>query len=83
MNTATGIMLVRLVEQMGWQMAIETMRHRNHPSRIYEWPANLQLFEYTSAIKYGSLAQLVEPSAQVWVRAPGGPFTLQVTYGRL
>jgi|PlaIllAssembly_1097288.scaffolds.fasta_scaffold00001_135 hypothetical protein len=52
MITVTGIVLARLVEQMGWQMAIETMRHHNHPSRIWEWTPNLQMFEYTAAIRF-------------------------------
>lgn len=58
----TGIHLYRLVEADGWQMAIEIMRIRNHPSHIWEWSPNLQLFEYTEARNYlmGGLNELLD-----------------------
>lgn len=56
--SATGVTFYRLVEANGWQMAIELMRIRNHPSHIWEWSTSLQMGEYTLAKNYfGSLAQ--------------------------
>ncbi len=39
-----GLELYRLQRDNGWQMAIELMRIRNHPSHIWQWTENLQLF---------------------------------------
>lgn len=47
--TVTGIQFYRLVNANGWQLAVALMRINNHPSRIWEWSQNLQMFEYTAA----------------------------------
>ena len=52
MVTTTGITFYRLVESNGWQMAVELMRIRSHPSHIWEWSSTLQMFEYVSAKRY-------------------------------
>lgn len=39
-----GLELYRLQRDNGWQMAIEMMGIRNHPSRIWQWTLNLQSF---------------------------------------
>lgn len=49
--SATGIQFFRLVELNGWQMAVELMKIKNHPSHIWEWNTNTQMFEYYLAKK--------------------------------
>ena len=44
-----GLELYRLQRDNGWQMAIELMRIRNHPSHIWQWTVNLQMFECRDA----------------------------------
>jgi hypothetical protein len=39
-----GLELYRLQRDNGWQMAIELMRLRNHPSHMWQWTTNLQMF---------------------------------------
>lgn len=49
--TSTGIQFSSLVELNGWQMAVELMKIKNHPSHIWEWNMNIQMFEYYLAKK--------------------------------
>ena len=49
MISVTGIHFYREVKMSGWQMAIALMRHRIHPSHIWEWPESLRMGEYTAA----------------------------------
>ena len=50
--TSTGIQFYLLVELNGWQIAVELMKIKNHPSHIWEWLTNIQMFVYTSTKNY-------------------------------